>query len=59
MWTGNREEAMDFKSMRQAIWFAERAGYSKMEVALVSERSKGFTRVPVSTLRPSLSLKFR
>ena len=36
-WTCEPEEAFDFKTMRQAIGFAEDSGFRKMEVAFVSD----------------------
>ena len=37
-WTGNPEEAFDFKTMSQAIRFVEKAGLRKMELAFVSSQ---------------------
>jgi hypothetical protein len=56
-WTGNPEEAFDFKTMRQAIRFVEREGLRQMELAFVSPRLCRFTEVPLDLLRwgPSIS----
>ena len=35
-WTGNPDEAYDFKTMSEAIRFVEKAGLRKMELAFVS-----------------------
>ncbi len=58
-WTGNREEALEFKSMTQAIRFAEQAGFTKMELAYESSRVGGWTTVPLSELRSSAPLARR
>jgi hypothetical protein len=50
MWTGNRDEAFNFKPMGQAIRFAEQAGFSKMELVFVSDHLNCFTAVPLATL---------
>ncbi len=47
MWTGKRNEAFDFKLMGQAIRFAERASFLKMELVFVSDHLGGFTTVPL------------
>ena len=59
-WTGNSEEAMDFKTMSQAIRFVEQAGLRKMELAFVSTRLCRFTEVPLEMLRwgPSVSKRY-
>ena len=33
VWTGNPDDAFDFKTMSQAIRFVEKAGLRKMELA--------------------------
>jgi len=38
-WTGKSDEALDFKTMGQAIRFVEKAGFTKMELAFVSDHS--------------------
>ncbi len=58
-WTGNRDEALDFKSMNRAIRFAEEAGFSKMELAYTSNRRNGWTIVPVADLRSASAVKTR
>ena len=56
-WTGNPEEAQDFKTMSQAIRFVEKAGLRKMELAFVSSRLCCSTEVPLEILSwgPSVS----
>ena len=58
-WTGNREEALDFKSIGRAVQFAEQAGFSKMELAFISDRLGGWTSVPLTELRATVSVKER
>jgi hypothetical protein len=57
VWTGNPDEAFDFKTLSQAIRFVEQAGLRKMELAFVSPRLCRFTEVPLDALRwgPSIS----
>jgi hypothetical protein len=59
-WTGNPEDAFDFKTMSQAIRFVERAGLRKMELAFVSSRLSQAAEVPLEMLRwgPSISGRF-
>jgi hypothetical protein len=56
-WTGNSDEALDFKTMSQAIRFVEKAGLRQMELAFVSDHLCRFTEVPLELLRwgPSVS----
>jgi hypothetical protein len=56
-WTGNADEAFDFKTMSQAIRFVETAGLRKMELAFVSAHLCRLTEVPLELLRwgPSVS----
>ena len=56
-WTGNPDEAFDFKTMSQAISFVEQAGLRKMELAFVSAHLCRLTEVPLELLRwgPSVS----
>jgi hypothetical protein len=49
-WTGSAEEAFVFKGMREAVHFAEESRLSRMELAIVSERPRHLTAVPVSAL---------
>jgi hypothetical protein len=60
MWTGNPEEAHDFKTLSQAIRFVEEAGLRKMELAFVSSRLCRLTEVPLELLRwgPSVSKRY-
>ena len=58
-WTGNREEALDFRSMSQAIRFAEQAGFTKMELAFESDRLGRWSSVPLAELRSRVSVKNR
>ena len=58
-WTGNREEALDFQSMRHAIRFAEEAGLTKMELAFVSDRLGRWTSVPLAELRAAVTVNGR
>jgi len=59
-WTGNPDEALDFKTMSQAIRFVEKSGLRKMELAFVSDHLCRFTEVPLELLRwgPSVSKRF-
>jgi hypothetical protein len=50
-WTGNPDEALDFKTMSQAIRFVEKAGLRKMELAFVSGHLCRLTEVPLDALR--------
>jgi hypothetical protein len=56
-WTGNPEEAFDFKTMSQAIRFVEQEGLRQMEFAFVSLHLCRLTEVPLAALRwgPSVS----
>jgi hypothetical protein len=56
-WTGNPDEAFDFKTMSHAIRFVEQAGLRQMELAFVSPQLCRFTEVPLELLRwgPSIS----
>ena len=54
-WTGDRDEALDFKSMRRAIRFSEQSGFTKMELAFLSNRA-GWTTVAVEALRGRVSV---
>ena len=56
-WTGNPEEAFDFKTMSQAIRFVEKEGLRKMELAFVSPQLCRLTEEPLAGLRwgPSIS----
>jgi hypothetical protein len=56
-WTGNPDEAFDFKTMSQAIRFVEKTGLRKMELAFVSTQLCRLTEVPLDLLRwgPSVS----
>ena len=56
-WTGNPDEAFDFKSMSQAIRFVEKAGLRQMELAFMSSHWSDPTEVPLAMLRwgPSIS----
>jgi hypothetical protein len=49
-WTGNPEEAFDFKTMSQAICFVEKAGLRNMELAFVSPGLCRITEVPLELL---------
>jgi hypothetical protein len=57
-WTGDRDEALDFKSMRRAILFSEQSGFTRMELAFLSNRA-GWTTVAVDELRRSVSVSVR
>ena len=58
-WTGNPDEALDFKTMSQAIRFVEKAGLRKMELAFVSSNCCRFTEVPLELLRWGASISQR
>ena len=59
-WTGNPDEALDFKTMGQAIRFVERSGLRQMELAFVSPNFCRFTEVPLELLcwGPSVSKRY-
>ena len=59
-WTGNPDEAFDFKTMSQAIRFVEKQGLRQMELAFVSPDFCRFTEVPLELLRwgPSVSRRY-
>jgi len=46
-WTGNPDEAFDFKTMNQAIRFVEQTGLRKMELAFESPELSRLTKVPL------------
>jgi hypothetical protein len=56
-WTGNPDEALDFKTMSRAIRFVEKEGLRRMELAFVSPRLCRLTEVPLEMLSwgPSIS----
>ena len=56
-WTGNPDEALDFKTMSRAIRFVEQADLRRMELAFVSPQLCRLTEVPLELLRwgPSIS----
>jgi hypothetical protein len=58
-WTCEADEAMDFKTMSRAIRFAEKAGFTKMELAFVSEDSRCPPPVSLEALRARLSVSNR
>ena len=49
-WTGDPDEAHDFKTMSEAIRFVEQSGLSKMELAFVSTPPAQCTEVPLELL---------
>ena len=59
-WTGNPDEALDFKTMSQAIRFVEQAGLRKMELAFMSPQLCRLTEGPLDLLRwgPSISKRY-
>jgi hypothetical protein len=54
-WTGQPEEALDFKTMSRAIRFAEQSGFTKMELAFVSDHRPCPEPVSLEVLRARLS----
>ena len=58
-WTGNAEEALDFKRMSQAIRYVEETGLRRMELAFVSPHLCRFTAVPLELLRWGASVSRR
>jgi hypothetical protein len=58
-WTCDPKEAHDFKTMRQAIGFVEHTGFSRMELAFLSESPDGIRTVPLAVLRAALSVRSR
>ena len=58
-WTGNPNEALDFKTMSQAIRFVEKQGLRQMEFAFVSHDLCRFTEAPLELLRWGQSVSQR
>jgi hypothetical protein len=58
-WTCEADEAMDFKTMSRAIRFAAKAGFTKMELAFVSEDNRCPPPVSLEALRARLSVSNR
>ncbi len=58
-WTATPEQALDFKTMSQAIRFVEEAGLRRMELAFVSPRLCRYTEVPLEMLGWSASVTRR
>jgi len=58
-WTGNPDEALDFKTMSEAIRFVEQTGLRKMELAFVSPQMCRLTEVPLDSLRWGTSVSRR
>ena len=58
-WTCEAGEAMDFKTMSRAIRFAEKAGFTKMELAFVSDHDPCPRPVSLEVLRARLSVSSR
>jgi hypothetical protein len=50
-WTGNPDEAFDFKILREALRFVEQEELRKMELAFVSSHLCRLTEVPLDSLR--------
>jgi len=49
-WTNRPDEAFDFGSMSRAIMFAKGAGFSRMDLARVSEQLQAKTAVPLEAV---------
>jgi len=58
-WTGRPDEALDFRTMRQAIRFAAKSGFRKMELAFVSDHTQCPPPVSLEVLRARLSVSDR
>ena len=58
-WTGNPDEAFDFKTMSHAIRFVEKGGLRRMELAFVSDHLCRLTEVPLDLLRWGSSVSKR
>ena len=58
-WTCKPEEATDFRTMRRAIHFAEREGFTKMELTFVSENAPCPRPMSLEALRAQLSVSDR
>jgi len=58
-WTGKPDEALDVKTIGQAIRFVEKAGFTKMELAFVSDHSPCPLSVAIEVLRSRLSVSNR
>jgi hypothetical protein len=59
VWTGNPEEAYDFKTLSHAIHFVEQGGLRKMEVAFVSPHLCHLTEMPLDRLSWGASVSKR
>jgi hypothetical protein len=55
-WTTNPSEALDLKSMSQAMRFVEKAGYTGMELTLVSDHPCHLTAVPLEPAGSSVAV---
>jgi hypothetical protein len=58
-WTRNAAEAMEFKTMSRAIRFSEEAGFTKMELAFISDGRPCPPPVSLAALRARLSASDR
>jgi hypothetical protein len=58
-WTCEAVEAMDFKTMSRAIRFAEKAGFTRMELAFVSDSPSHPQPVSLKALKSRLSASDR
>ena len=56
-WTCDPKEALDFKTMREAIGFVEQSGFRRMELAFASDDPGGCRTVPLATLLTALSVR--
>jgi hypothetical protein len=58
-WTCKPADAMDFKTMGRAIRFAERAGFTKMELAFFSDKASCPPPISLEALKARLSASDR
>jgi len=58
-WTGNADEALDFKTMGPAIRFMEQAGLRRMELVFVSPHLSRSAEVPLELLGWGASISKR
>ncbi|HVM50350.1 MAG TPA: hypothetical protein VMU04_20145 [Candidatus Acidoferrum sp.] len=56
-WTCDPKDALDFKTMRQAIGFVDNGHLNRMEVAFESDDSRTLRSVPFSTLVAMVSVR--
>jgi hypothetical protein len=58
-WTFDPKEAFDFKTMREAIGFAEATHFTSMEVVFAGDDRRSVTAISLTALRASVSFRNR